>query len=69
MALQRKIEQISFYDGSTYLDITVCEGYIEMTTNDNDKISLDLKDWNQVDKEVRKIFKDMRKDERVERAG
>lgn len=63
MALTRKIEQISFKDESgTYLDIAVCDGYIEVSINDSkeEKMSFTLEDWSQLDKEIRRIFKDMK---------
>jgi hypothetical protein len=62
MALKRKIEQISFKDeNGNYLDVTVCDGYIEVAVDDNKehRISLTLDDWKSIDKEVRRLFKDM----------
>jgi hypothetical protein len=67
MALIRRIEQLSFKDeNGTYLDIVVCEDYIEVSINDSkeEKISLTLEDWSQVDKEIRRIFKDMKNAEK-----
>lgn len=63
MALTRKIEQISFKDESgTYLDIVVCEDYIELSINDSkeEKMSFTLEEWSQLDREIRRIFKDMK---------
>ena len=63
MTLIRKIEQVSFKDPNTgnYLDIVVCDGYIDISVNDSkdERISLDLEDWKSLDKEVRKIFKEL----------
>jgi hypothetical protein len=62
MALQRKIEQISFKDeNGKYLDVTVCDGYIEISIDDqmDHRMSLSLDDWKSIDKEVRRLFKDM----------
>ena len=63
MTLVRKIEQVSFKDPNTgnYLDIVVCDGYIDISVNDSkdERISLDLEDWKSLDKEVRKIFKEL----------
>ena len=60
MALKVKIEEISFKDGNgVFMDVKVCEGYVEISTNDKDFIALDLEDWKQIDKEVRRIFKNM----------
>jgi hypothetical protein len=60
MTLKVKIEEISFKDGNgVFMDVKVCEGYVEISTNDKDFIALDLEDWKQIDKEVRRIFKNM----------
>ena len=63
MTLVRKIEQVSFKDPNTgnYLDIVVCDGYIDISVNDSkdERISLDLEDWKSLDREVRKIFKEL----------
>ena len=64
MPLTRKIEEISFRDETgNYLDVKVCEGYIEVSINDSkdDRIGLTLEDWKQLDKEIRRIFKDIKK--------
>lgn len=67
MALIRKIEQVSFKDphSENYLDVAVCDGYIEISINDSkeEKISLELEDWKSLDREIRKIFKEL-KDEK-----
>ena len=72
MALIRKIEQVSFKDPHTgnYLDVVVCDGYIEISINDSkeEKISLELEDWKSLDKEIRKIFKEL-KDEKSNNSG
>lgn len=62
MPLTRKIEEISFRDEvGNYLDVKVCEGYIEVAINDSkdDRMGLTLEDWKQLDKEIRRIFKDI----------
>jgi hypothetical protein len=62
MALTRKIEEISFKDESgQYLDVSVHDGYIEVAINNSkeDRMAFTLEDWNVLDKEIRKIFKDM----------
>jgi hypothetical protein len=62
MPLTRKIEEISFRDeGGTYLDVKVCEGYIEVSINASkeDQITFTLDDWNYLDKEIKRIFKEM----------
>ena len=62
MPLTRKIEEISFRDEQgNYLDVKVCEGYIEVAINDSkdDRMGLTLEDWKQLDKEIRGIFKDI----------
>jgi hypothetical protein len=64
MPLTRKIEEISFRDETgNYLDVKVNEDYIEVSINDskNDRIGLTLEDWKQLDKEIRRIFKDIKK--------
>jgi hypothetical protein len=60
MALTRKIEQISFKDeNGVYLDVNVCDDYVEISINESkEKISLTLEDWKNIDKEIRRIFKD-----------
>ena len=72
MALIRKIEQVSFKDPHTgnYLDVVVCDGYIEISINDSkeEKISLELEDWKSLDKEIRKIFKEL-KNEKSNNSG
>lgn len=67
MSLTRKIEEISFRDEvGNYLDVRVCEGYIEIAINDSkdDRMGLTLEDWKQLDKEIRRIFKDMEESEK-----
>jgi hypothetical protein len=64
MTLTRKIEEMSFRDETgNYLDVKVNEDYIEVSINDskNDRIGLTLEDWKQLDKEIRRIFKDIKK--------
>jgi hypothetical protein len=64
MAIKVKIEEVSFNDDSfNHLDITVYneEHYISLTTNKDDKepkaLSLNVDDWNVIDKQIRNIFK------------
>lgn len=66
MALTRKIEQISFKDeNGVYLDVNVCDDYVEISINESkEKISLTLQDWKNIDKEIRRIFKDMKNAEK-----
>jgi hypothetical protein len=66
MALTRKIEQISFKDeNGVYLDVNVCDDYVEISINESkEKISLTLEDWKSIDKEIRRIFKDMKNGEK-----
>lgn len=62
MSLTRKIEEISFKDeGGKYFDVSVHDGYIEIAINDSkeDRMGLTLEDWKYLDKEIRRIFKDM----------
>lgn len=62
MALTRKIEELSLRDeGGNYFDVSVHDGYIEISINDSkeDRMALTLEDWKYLDKEVRRIFKDM----------
>ena len=62
MALTRKIEELSLRDErGNYFDVSVHDGYIEISINDSkeDRMALTLEDWKYLDKEVRRIFKDM----------
>ena len=65
MSLTRKIEEISFKDEQgKYFDVSVHDGYIEIALNDSkeDRMGLTLEDWKYLDKEIRRIFKDMDKE-------
>jgi hypothetical protein len=65
MSLTRKIEEISFKDEQgKYFDVSVHDGYIEIAINDSkeDRMGLTLEDWKYLDKEIRRIFKDMDKE-------
>ena len=66
MTLTRKIEQISFKDeNGVYLDVNVCDDYVEISIDESkEKISLTLEDWKNIDKEIRRIFKDMKNAEK-----
>jgi hypothetical protein len=66
MALTRKIEQISFKDeNGVYLDVNVCDDYVEISIDGSkEKISLTLEDWKNIDKEIRRIFKDVKNAEK-----
>jgi hypothetical protein len=69
MVLTRKIEEISFKDErGNYFDVVVHEGYIEIAINDSkeDRMGLTLEDWKYLDKEIRRIFKDMNKENKEE---
>jgi hypothetical protein len=62
MSLIRKIEELSFKDEEgNYFDVSVHDGYIEISINDSkeDRMGLTLEDWKYLDKEIRSIFKDM----------
>jgi hypothetical protein len=62
MSLTRKIEELSFRDEvGNYFDVSVHDGYIEISINDSkeDRMGLTLEDWKYLDKEIRSIFKDM----------
>jgi hypothetical protein len=62
MSLTRKIEELSFRDEEgNYFDVSVHDGYIEISINDSkeDRMGLTLEDWKYLDKEIRSIFKDM----------
>ena len=62
MSLRRKIEEISFKDEEgNYFDVSVHDGYIEISINDSkeNRMGLTLDDWKYLDKEVRRIFRDM----------
>lgn len=66
MSLTRKIEEISFRDEEgNYFDVTVHDGYIEIAINDSkqDRMGLTLEDWKYLDREIRRIFKDMQREE------
>jgi len=67
VALIRKIEELSFRDGEgNYFDVSVHDGYIEISINDSkeDRMGLTLEDWKYLDKGVRRIFKDMEGEKR-----
>ncbi len=69
MSLTRKIEEISFKDEQgKYFDVSVHDGYIEIAINDSkeDRMGLTLEDWKYLDKEIRRIFKDMNKENQQE---
>ena len=69
MSLTRKIEELSFRDEEgNYFDVSVHDGYIEISINDSkeDRMGLTLEDWKYLDKEIRRIFKDMNKENQQE---
>jgi hypothetical protein len=64
MSLTRKIEEVSFQDErNNYFDVKVHDGYIEVSINDSkdDRMTFNQEDWKQLDREIRKIFKEMSK--------
>lgn len=63
MSLTIKIEEISFQDEEgNFLDVKVWEGFIEVSINDSkdDRMSFTLEDWKKFDKEIRRVFKEMK---------